>query len=59
MSWSSNDEKIMQLAYLIVTYAYGLSRNLVSEKIYIKCNNIIKKEIDYLWWCSKRKHKRT
>ena len=39
----------MQLAYLIVTYAYGMSRNLVSEKIYIKCNNIIKKEIDYLW----------
>ena len=31
----------MQLAYSIVTYAYGMSKDLV---IYIKCNNIIKKE---------------
>ena len=32
----------MQSIYLIETYAYGTSKDLVSEKEEIKCNNIIK-----------------
>ena len=32
----------MQSIYLIETYAYGASRDLVSEKEEIKCNNITK-----------------
>ena len=32
----------MQTIYLMETYAYGTSKDLVSEKKEIKCNNIIK-----------------
>ena len=37
---SSNDDKIMQSIDLIETYAYGMSKDLVSEKEKTKCNNI-------------------
>ena len=33
----------MQSIELIETYAYGKSKDLVSEKEKIKCNNIIKR----------------
>ena len=39
---SSNDDKRMQSIDLIQTYAYGTSKDLVSEKEEIKNNNIIK-----------------
>ena len=39
---SSNDGKIIQSIDLIETYAYGTSKDLVSKKQEIKCNNIIK-----------------
>ena len=39
---SSNDDKRMQSFDSIETYAYGMSKDLVSEKEEIKCNNIIK-----------------
>ena len=39
---SSNDDKIIQSIDLIETYAYGKSKDLVSKKQEIKCNNIIK-----------------
>ena len=39
---SSNDDERMQSIDLIKTYAYGISKNIVSEKEEIKCNNIIK-----------------
>ena len=43
---------------MIEAYAYGTSKDLVSEKEEIKCNNIIKQyRIDSLWWCYKRKHR--
>ena len=38
----SNIDKRMQSIDSIETYAYGLSKVLVSEKEVIKCNNIIK-----------------
>ena len=38
----SNDDKRMQSIDSIETYAYGTSRDLVSEKEVIRCNNIIK-----------------
>ena len=38
---SSNDDKRMQSIDLIETYAYGMSKVLVSEKEEIKCNNTI------------------
>ena len=38
---SSNDDKIMQSIYSIETYAYGTSKDLVSDKEEIKCKNII------------------
>ena len=40
---SSNDDKRMQSIDSIETYAYGMSKDLVSEKEMIKCNNIIKR----------------
>ena len=50
----------MQSIELIETYVYETSKDLVSEKEEIKCNNIIKPwKNDWLWWCYKRKHKRT
>ena len=39
---SSNDDKRMLSFDFIETYAYGMSKDLVSEKEEIKCNNIIK-----------------
>ena len=39
---SSNDDKRMQSIDLIETYSYGMSKDLVSEKDKVKCNNIIK-----------------
>ena len=38
---SSNDDKRMQSIDSIETYAYGTSKDLVSEIEEIKCNNII------------------
>ena len=40
---SSNDDKRMQSIDLIETYAYGMSKDLVSEKEETECNNIIKR----------------
>ena len=37
---SSNDDKRMESIDSIKTYAYGMSKDLVSEKEVIKCNNI-------------------
>ena len=39
---SSNDDKRMQSIDSIETYAYGTSKDLVSEKEEAKCNNIVK-----------------
>ena len=33
----------MQSIYSVETYAYGTSKDLVSEKKVVKCNNIIKR----------------
>ena len=40
---SSNDDKRMQSIDSIETYAYGTSKDLLSGKEEIKCNNIIKR----------------
>ena len=40
---SSNDNRRIQSTDSIETYAYGTSKDLVSEKEEIKCNNIIKR----------------
>ena len=40
---SSNDDKRKESIDQIETYAYGASKDLVSEKEEIKCNNIIKR----------------
>ena len=40
---NSNDDKRMQSIDSIGTYAYGTSKDLVSEKEKIKYNNIIKR----------------
>ena len=40
---SSDDDKRMQSIDLIGIYAYGTSKDLVSKKEEIKCNNIIKR----------------
>ena len=37
----------MQIIDLIETYAFGTSKDLVSEKDEIKCNNIIKQYRNY------------
>ena len=39
----SNDDKMMQSIDLIETYANGTRKVLASEKVEIKCNNIIKR----------------
>ena len=45
----------MQSIDLIETYAYGRSKDLVSAKEEMKCNNIIKQtKKDKLWWCHNR-----
>ena len=55
---SSNDNKRLQSNDPIETYAYGMSKNLASEKEDIQCNYIIKWcKNDYLWWCYIRKIK--
>ena len=41
---SSNNDKRMQSIYSVETYAYGTSRDIVSEKEDIKCGNIIKND---------------
>ena len=41
---SSKDDKRLQSIDLIGTFAYGRSKDLVSEKEVIKCNNIIKQQ---------------
>ena len=41
-SLSSNDDKKNAIFDSIETYAYGTSKDLVSEKEEIKCSNIIK-----------------
>ena len=51
ITWSSNNDKIMQLIDSIERYAYGTSEDLVSEKEEIKCNNIIKWYKKWLTWC--------
>ena len=46
----------MQSTDSIETQAYGMSKDLVSEKEVVKCDNIIKKyKNDYLWWVYKEK----
>ena len=40
---SSNDDKRMQSFNSVGTYKYGMSKDLVSEKVDLKCNNIIKR----------------
>ena len=40
---SSNDDKRMQSTDSLETYAYGTSKDLVSEKEEIEWNNIIKR----------------
>ena len=39
---SSNDNKRIQSIDSIETYAYGRSKDLISEKEEIKCNNMTK-----------------
>ena len=46
---SSNEEKRMQSIDFMETYAYGMSKDLISEKEEIKCNSIIK---GYKKWLS-------
>ena len=41
---SSNNDKRMQSIYSVETYAYGTSRDIVSEKEDIKFGNIIKND---------------
>ena len=38
---NANDYERMKSIYSLETYAFGLSKDLVSEKDEIKCNNII------------------
>ena len=38
---SSNDDKRMESIDSIETYAYGISKDQISEKEEIECNNII------------------
>ena len=40
---SSNDNKKIQSIDSIETYVYGTSKDLMSEKLVIKCSNIIKR----------------
>ena len=50
----------MQSIDSIETYAYETSKDLVSDKEEIKCYNMMKRyKKDQLWWCCKRKHKKT
>ena len=60
ITFSSNNDKRMQSIASIETYAYGTSKDLVSEKEEIKCNNIIKwYKSDWLLRCYKRKREIT
>ena len=60
IAFSSNDNKRMQSVDSIETYAYGMSKDLVTWKEEIKCSSIIKayKNI-YLRLYYKRRHKET
>ena len=49
ISLSPNDDKRMKSFDLIETYAYGTTKDLVSEKEKIKCNNLIIKRYKKLW----------
>ena len=42
IAWNSNDDKRMQSIDLIETYAYRTTKDLLSRKEEIQCNNIIK-----------------
>ena len=44
---SSNGDKRMELIDSTETYAYGMSKDLLSEKEEIKCNNITKQYKNY------------
>ena len=44
----SNNDNRLQSIDSIETYAYGTSKNLVSEKEEIKCNDIIKQNKKWL-----------
>ena len=51
----SNDNKRIQYIYLIEIYGYGTSKDLLSEKEKIKCNNMIKGyQNDWHWQCYER-----
>ena len=39
---SSNDDKRIQSINSIETYAYGMNRDVVYNKVEIKCNNIMR-----------------
>ena len=39
----SNDDKEMQLIHSVETYAYGINKDLVGEKVEIKSNNVMKR----------------
>ena len=46
----------MQSIDSIDTYANGMSKDVVSEKEEIKCDNIMKQyKNGSLWWCYKKK----
>ena len=45
---SSNDDKRMQSIHSIEIYAYGTSKDIVSDQEEIKCNNIIKRNKTWL-----------
>ena len=48
LSW--NDDKRMESINSIETYAYGMSKGLISEIEYIECNDIIKQYKNYSFW---------
>ena len=56
---SSNDDKRMQSINLIETYAYGISKDLVSEKEKINWNNIIKQYKKWLTLMKIKEHNRS
>ena len=49
ISLSSNGDKRMKSFDSIATHAYGTTKDLVSEKEEIKCNNLIIKRYKKLW----------
>ena len=59
IAFSLNDDKKMQAIDSIGTYAHGTSKDLVSEKEEIKCNNTIKWYKNHKWCYKKTKQKKT